>query len=288
MEKRPLLLADRFTNLLKQGTCPTEGKITKCVPIPKLGKTDLSSPTSLHSISRLSCSGKTFEKVLAARIAEAVEIKEAVFNREFGCCRNRSAIDVLMDSLTEGQEHLSHNNTYYQKVNRPTIMTNNIKGAFNCVLHTRLIEVLRRYGCASTLVDTIAESNRNRMIYLQFEGEKALPVLFEAGLPQGFPLSPILFVEYGAAISKAPQAGAELTTTYVDGDLMLQGGTTQRFATQTVQERLNSYLSRGPTLNIGYAPLNAEPMHLAASTSTRAIWDDTPIKLYDAEIKPTN
>lgn len=74
MEKRPQLLADLFTNLLRHGTYPAEWKIAKCVPTPKPRKTDLSSPKTLLPISLLSCLRKTFDKILAARIAEAAEI----------------------------------------------------------------------------------------------------------------------------------------------------------------------------------------------------------------------
>lgn len=66
---------------------------------------------------------------------------------------------------------------------------------------------------------------------------------------------------------------------------MLQWAKTQKYATQRLQERLDHHLLRGPTLNIRYSTLKAELMHLAASTSTR---DETPIRLYDAEVRPTN
>lgn len=171
MEIRPQLLADLFTNLLRHGFYPAEWKIAKCVPIPKPAKTDHSSPKNLRPISLLSCLGKTFDKILAVRIAEAAEITGAVSNREFRCRRNRSAVDALMIPLTEGQELLKHNSTYHRMVNRPTIVTNDIEGAFNIVLHPRLTDILRHYGFPDNLVNTITESNRGRMIYLEFDGE---------------------------------------------------------------------------------------------------------------------
>lgn len=201
-ETHPQVLADLFTNLLRQAAFPDNWKITKCVPIPKPGKTDLRSPKSLRPISLLSCLGKLFEKILAKRIAEAAEITGALSSREFGCRKSRSAIDALMVTLTTAQELLRHNSTYMRKVERPSIMTNDIEGAFHCVLHPTLIGILRHNGFPRSLVETIANFNTNQRIYLEFDGAKKTPVAFDAGLPQGSPLSPILFVIYGAAIEQ--------------------------------------------------------------------------------------
>lgn len=140
-------------------------------------------------------------------------ITGAVSHREFGCRKNRSAIDTLMITMTTAQELLRHNSTYMRKVDRPTIMTNDIEGDFNCVRHETLIEILQHYGFPASLVQTVAAFNTNRRIYLEFDGQNEHPVPFDSGLPQGSPLSPILFVISGAAIEQYRTTRTEHTTT---------------------------------------------------------------------------
>lgn len=55
---------------------------------------------------------------------------------------------------------------------------------------------------------------------MELEWEREAPVPFEAGLPQGSPLSPILFVNYAAAISSYNPTRTEISTTYVDDEVI--------------------------------------------------------------------
>lgn len=156
------MLPNLFSNLLKIGAFPDTWKVAKCIPIPKPGKSDLSYPKSHRPILLLSCLGKTFEKILAARVTEAAEITGILTHREFGPRLRHLAIDALMVTVTPAQDMLTHNNTQHVKVNRPTIMTNDVEGAFNCVLHQKLTDILEHFGIPSSLVRTITDFNTGR------------------------------------------------------------------------------------------------------------------------------
>lgn len=193
-----------------------------------------------------------------------------------------------MVTLTPAQDSLRHNNTHHRKINRPTIMTNKVERAFNCVLHQKLKDILQHFGFPSSLVETIADFNTNRRMYLEFDGQRESAVDFPAGLPQGSPLSPILYVVYVTAIAKYTTKPTKITTTYVDNEMMLQGAKPQRFATQRLQDRLTYRIERGLVLNIQYLPTKTQLMHLAGSNNTKAIRDETTIQRYDQEVPPTN
>lgn len=66
---RQSLLATLLDALLRYGVFPPAWKHVICVPIPKPGRTDLTNPAKIRPISLLSCLGKTFEKILAKRVA---------------------------------------------------------------------------------------------------------------------------------------------------------------------------------------------------------------------------
>lgn len=260
----PKTLSDLFTNQLRHSGFRTAWKIAKCVPILKPGKTDLTTPKNLQLISLLSCLGKTLEGILAHRIAEAAEICGALTYWEFGCKQSLSAIDALITTITPTEEWLKHNSTHKTKVNRPTIMTNAIDGAFNCVRHDKVRQILEPYRLPESLVNTIADFTTDRYIDLEFDGNQKTPVPFVSELPQGSPLSPILFVIYPTAVSRYQPTGEQITATYIDDEVMVPGSKTTYFATKILQERLDQQLSRAPCLNIRYAPTKPELMHTTA------------------------
>lgn len=188
--------------------------------------------------------------------------------------------------LTTAQDPLRHNNTYMRKVHRPSIISNDIEGAFNCLLHPTLMNILRHYGFPRSPVETIADFNTNRRIFLEFDEEKEEPVAFNSSLPQRSPLSPNLILIYGTAIGQYKATRTDQATMYIVDEVLLQGAKTQHFATQRLQGRVDSHLARCPALNIRYARPKTELMHFKAGT--RAVGDETKICLYDQQIGPAH
>lgn len=81
------------------------------------------------------------------------------------------------------------------------MMGNDMDGAFNCVVHTQLIIILKYYNFPTPLVNILESLNTGRMVKLAFDGKEELPASFNSGVPQGSSQSPILFVIYWAALN---------------------------------------------------------------------------------------
>ncbi|EAQ89411.1 hypothetical protein CHGG_06030 [Chaetomium globosum CBS 148.51] len=77
-----------------------------------------------------------------------------------------------------------------------------ISGAFDTANHTRLLATLREMGYPRWLVLWIRDWLTGREATLLFDGKAATPTAIWAGVPQGSPLSPVLFILYIASLYK--------------------------------------------------------------------------------------
>lgn len=106
-----------------------------------------------------------------------------------------------MINMTKAQGWTRGKVGYGKHTPRPTILGNDRNGAFNCVGHTRLTNILRHFRFPESLVQSIKCFNTDRTVALAVDGEQETAVPFLSGLPQGSPISPVLFVIYAAALS---------------------------------------------------------------------------------------
>lgn len=172
---------------------------------------------------------------------------------------------------------------------RPSRLANDIDRAFGCVADARLNDILTHYRFPEHIVWTKADFNLGRTIFLAFDGKQETPIPFQAGLSQGSPLSPILFVIYAAALTNpGPQPRLRQRTSYGDNKVMTQGTNIQKGAVRTLQKRLHARILRAEILNTGFAPERAELIPISPHKSrllkdtdknrSNAIWGKCPSK----------
>lgn len=71
-----------------------------------------------------------------------------------------------------------------------------VKSAFTLVHHPRMLQTLKTQGFLPDLVSLIRSSITKRETYLSFNGYDSSSLPLNHGLPQGFPLSPLLYLLY--------------------------------------------------------------------------------------------
>ncbi|XP_044715289.1 reverse transcriptase (RNA-dependent DNA polymerase) domain-containing protein [Hirsutella rhossiliensis] len=154
-------------------------------------KDDYTIAKAWRPISLLSTLGKILEAVVAERISYAVETYGLLPANHFGARKRRSEQALL---LLQEQVYKAWRN---HKV--LSLISFDVKGAYNGVCKERLLERMKARGIPAELIRWIDAFCSGRTASLVVNGfaseQRELP---QAGLPQGSPLSPILFLFFNA------------------------------------------------------------------------------------------
>ncbi|KAK1509295.1 hypothetical protein CABS01_16854 [Colletotrichum abscissum] len=181
-----------FQASLDEGTLPQQWRHAKIIPLKKPNKSDYGVAKAWRPISLLSTLGKVLESVLAERISHAVETFCLLPTSHFGARKQRSAEQALVLL----QEYIYR---AWRKRKVVSLVSFDVKGAYNGVYKERLLQRLRARGMPEKLVRWVDAfcSHRTASILVNGHESEARP-LPQAGLPQGSLLSPVLFLFFNA------------------------------------------------------------------------------------------
>lgn len=185
------------TRCLQLGWFPTRFKRAKTVVLPKPGKTPPTYQTAggYRPIALLPTLGKVIESVVARKVTQAAEANGLLPDEQMGNREHRSTEMAVRLVVAQVQE------AWRQKATA-SLLQLDISGAFDTVNHTRLLATLRELGFPRWLVLWTKNWLTNREAILYFDGQAASPTAIRAGVPQGSPLSPVLFILYIASLYK--------------------------------------------------------------------------------------
>ena len=160
----------------------------------KPNKEDYSVPKAYRIISLLNTMGKAFEKMMATRLNYLANTGNLVDNSQMGGRKQRSAIDTCLLLL----HHIQYQRAIHKKKKPPVTTTVflDIKGAFDYVKKPQLIRVLRELRLPITLITWVDSFMSQRQIQLAFEGAVSERSQLDSRVPQGSPISQVLFLIY--------------------------------------------------------------------------------------------
>ncbi|PHH88322.1 hypothetical protein CDD83_7690 [Cordyceps sp. RAO-2017] len=162
------------------------------IPLKKPDKGDYKVAKRRRPISLLSTLGKTLEAVVAERISYAVEVYGLLPANHFGARKWRSAEQALL--LLQKQVYKAWRNR-----NVLSLISFDVKGAYNGVYKERLLERMKARGIPDRLVRWMDAFFSGRTASVVVNGhtseQRELP---QAGLSQGSPLSPVSFLFFNA------------------------------------------------------------------------------------------
>jgi hypothetical protein len=192
-----------FQTSLHSGALPQQWKVAKIVPLKKPNKDDYTLAKAWRPISLLSTLGKLLEAVVAERISFAVETYGLLPTNHFGARKQRSAEQALLLL----QERIY---TAWRGKKVVSLVSFDVKGAHNGVYKDRLLQRLAARGIPPDLVGWINAFCSGRTATIVVNGQASeVSGLQQAGLPQGSPLSPILFLFFNADLVQQRVVGAE-------------------------------------------------------------------------------
>ncbi|KAF5964566.1 reverse transcriptase [Fusarium coicis] len=169
-----------------------EPQHARIIPLKKPGKDDYTIAKAWRPISLLATLGKVLESVVAERISHAVETHGLLPTNHFGARKQRSAEQALILL----QEHIF---SAWRSRHVVSLVSFDVKGAYNGVCKERLLQRMKARGTPEDPMrwtDAFC-SERTATIVINGQSSESRP-LPQAGLPQGSPLSPILFLFFNA------------------------------------------------------------------------------------------
>jgi len=159
------------------------------VVIPKPNKPDYGVAKAYRVITLLNCLGKVVEKVAANAIAEQCKRRQLLHDGQFGCRKRRSAIDAVGRLMKRVEEEWGRGNT-------AAVLLMDVKGAFPHVAKGNLIKRMEEMGFKADLVRWVESFMEERKVIMSMDGKEGDSMDVEMGVPQGSPMSPVLFVIY--------------------------------------------------------------------------------------------
>jgi len=157
----------------------------------KPGKKDYTDPAAYRPIALLNTLGKTLESIIATRLKDLAEGHRLLPDSQYGARPNRSTETALFQIIEKIKAIQSYGLI-------PSLLALDVQKAFDNVSHIRLIHDLRKRRIPPRIIDWIKSflSERSTSIRLGDYTSKAEKV--SLGIPQGSPLSPILYLFYNA------------------------------------------------------------------------------------------
>ena len=176
---------------IRPGTHPDRWKTARGVTIPKPGKGNYSLAKSYRCISLLNCLGKMVEKVVAMLVNAHCESIMGFHPGQYRCRTGRSAADVVGVTIAQVQEAWGQDCIVGD-------LLMDVAAAFPSVARGCLLRKMRGAGLDECLARWTDSSMRDHKVIMSVDRQDGEPVSVTTGLPQGSPVSPVLFALYVA------------------------------------------------------------------------------------------
>lgn len=172
-----------------------DSKKANTIVLRKPKKYDYSEPKSYRPIALLSTLGKALETVIAKRLGDCAEDNSLLPPEQMGARRKRStetALETIVNAI--------HTVWDWGKTNVASLLSLDVAGAFDNVLHQRLLHNLRIKGIPELIVNWTKNFLSERATSITL-GSRTSPIEpAETGIAQGSPVSPVLFLFFNAPL----------------------------------------------------------------------------------------
>lgn len=277
---RPLYeaLAAIATASFRLGHFPKRFRSALVVVIPKPGKKEsvMRTPGGWRPVSLLSTIGKVIEAAMGERITSAAEANGLLPDEQMGNRKERST-ELAVRLVTEAVRTAWANGAV------ASLLQLDIKGAFDTVNHTRLLHTLREQGFEAWVIQWVRSYLSERTAALHFDGKSAEPTDIRAGVPQGSPLSPILFILYTASLyHDLRDKEGIITCGFADDTNILAFGKTPEDTARRLEGVWGTCTRWAAMRGVQFEPSKSELLHFTRAHTAPT----TAVRLGTATIQP--
>ncbi|KAI1006683.1 hypothetical protein K3495_g1541 [Podosphaera aphanis] len=226
-------VTDLFRACTNLSTYPACFKLAEVVLIPKTDR-DLTTVKGWRPIALLSCLRKGLERPLAKHMAHLAVTYDVVGSQKFGVLPKRSATDLILCVVHDIEEARAVGWA-------ATFVTLDVQGAFDAVLQNRLIRRMREQGWPDHILRWTSSFLANRRVRVRYTGSVTMERELVYGVPQGSPISPLLFLLYMAEPMRSGHV--ELRFSYADDVGILGIGPTVAESAAAAQREVDLLLA---------------------------------------------
>ena len=184
-------------------------KETITLVLRKPNKPNYTRANAYRPIALESTIGKVLESIVAEHLSYLCETFELLPKHHFGGRPGRSTEDAML-ILSESIYQAWKEGKIYSAIFM------DVSGAFNNVHHARLIHNMRKRKIPAEITQWVLSFLSNRTTHMRFNGITTGPISTPTGIPQGSPLSPILYVLYNSDLLDIPKEEKQLGLGFID------------------------------------------------------------------------
>ncbi len=219
-----------FNWVLNTGKSPDQWHKAIIVPIPKNKKLRI-AVDEFRPISLTSTVAKIFESIMNKRLTNLAKKQNWIPDFQFGFRKGYSTIDNLINV----QQHI-HTAFKQRKIILAAFL--DIKKAYDCVDRKLLYSIIKDFGVngkvSSWLKDFLEKVRESR---IRYKNSYSKEFSFNRGVPQGSPLSPLLFNIYAMRLGTIFKSNI---LQYADDIMLWETGEN----VDEVEEKLNSSINK--------------------------------------------
>ncbi len=245
------------------GYHPKHFKEANTIILKKPGKKDYSEPKSYRPIALLDTLGKALETVISKRLNNIAEEHKMLPAQQMGARRKRS-VETALETLTEAV-HTVWNHGKCGKRKVASLLSLDVAGAFDNVSHERLIHNLRSKRVPSFIVKWTESFLQERATSITLGGKTSAIEEVKTGIPQGSPISPVLFLFFNAPlIESCVKANLPVQVGgFVDDIHLLAYSESTEANCVNLEKAHNLCLKWAATHGASFAPQKYELLHMS-------------------------
>jgi hypothetical protein len=265
-----------YTRCLQIGYYPKSWRTAISLILRKPKKPDYSLPNAYRPIALLCTMGKLLEAIIARRLSYLADQHGLLPNTHLGCRSGRSTEDGIL-TFTEFTKH------EWRKGNVVGALLIDVKNAFPSVLRPRLLHNLKKRRIPGPIVNFINSFLSERTSSIKCSDFTSVQFPCNAGIPQGSPLSGILYLFYNADLLNITHVNISINSLGWVDDIIhyASGPTTQVIRRELEQSAVPQSLEWGTT---SASALDTVKTQWAIYTRNRDKIDRTPLRFGEADI----
>ena len=194
---------------MSTGHFPRPFRETVTLVLCKPNKPNYTKPNAYRPIALEGTLGKVLESIVADHITYLCETFNLLPKHHFGGRPRRTTEDAML-ILSESIYRAWKDGNIF------SALLMDVSGAFNNVHHARLVHNMRKRKIPDEIIRWVSSFLSNRTTCMRFNGIITDPIRTPTGIPQGSPLSPILYILYNSDLLDLAKRRKQLGLGFID------------------------------------------------------------------------